>query len=80
MYTLTSIISETPTKELKRAYNTNKSYLHFNVSVFNVGVQISIKCTDIFKQINYNTWNGYDQFHENDELINYAIEQELKNR
>ena len=73
-------IKETPTKELKRAFNSNKNYLQFNVSVFNVGAAIHIKCTDIYKEINYNTWNGYDSIHENDYLIKELIEQELKNR
>ena len=78
--TLTQIIAQAPTKELRRAFNSTKTYLQFNVSVFNVGAAIHIKCTDIYKEINHNTWNGYDSIHENDELINYIIEQELKNR
>ena len=78
--TLTKIISEAPTKELLRAFKSSKQYLQFNVSVFNVGAVIHIKCTDIYKEINYNTWNGYDSIHENDYLINEIIEQELKNR
>lgn len=73
-------IKAAPTKELLRAFKSNKQYLQFNVSVFNVGAAIHIKCTDIYKEINYNNWNGYDSIHENDYLINELIEQELKNR
>jgi len=78
--TLTTIISQAPTKELKRAFNSTKSYLQFNVSVFNVGAAIHIKCTDIYKEINYGSWNGYDSIHENDYLIKELISEELKNR
>ena len=78
--TLTKIVSETPTKELKRALNSVKDYLFFDISVFNVGACISIKCTNIYKEINPNTWNGYDFTTANDELVKYIIEEELKRR
>jgi hypothetical protein len=50
------------------------------VSVFNVGAAIHIKCTDIYKEINYGNWNGYDSIHENDYLIKELINEELKTR
>jgi len=78
--TLTSILSETPINQLKRALKSNKSYLFFDISVFNVGACINIKCTDTYKEINRNTWNGYDFIIENDSTTKYYIEQTLKER
>lgn len=78
--TLTSILSETNIKELKRAFNSQKEYLYFKISVFNVGISIQVICTNTFRYPNYNTWNGYDFIIENDFTTNYYIEQELKNR
>jgi hypothetical protein len=78
--TLTSIISEMSTKKLKRLYNSQKSYFHFKISVFNVGAVINAVCTDRYKEINRNTWNGYDFVCENDDLIHYIIQSELLER
>ena len=76
--TLTTILSEAPIKDLLRALNSNKGYLFFDVSIFNVGAQIGITCTDNYKEINYNTWNGYDSIHENDYFISELIVESLK--
>jgi len=78
--TLLHYLAETPTKELKRAYNSDKGYLFFDISVFNVGVSIFIKCTDTYKEINQKTWNGCNFYLENDSTTKYYIEQELNNR
>ena len=78
--TLTSVLSETNTKDLLRAINSNKEYLFFDISVFNAGAVINIKCTDIYKEINPNTWNGYDFIIENDETTKYYIAKELEQR
>jgi len=78
--TITKCLSETPLKELKRALNSEKEYLYFNISVFNVGAQISIKCSNIYKQINYKTWNGYDFLIINDNITKYYISEEINNR
>lgn len=78
--TLINIISETPTKELKRAFNSDKGYIKINVSVFNAGAAIHFNLTDNFKQINPNTWNGYDSIHENDNLMQEIIKNELEKR
>jgi hypothetical protein len=77
---LKDIIKETSTPELLRASKTNKEYFYFNISVFNVGVNISIKCTNKYKEPNYKTWNGYDFIIENDYFMNELIENELNNR
>jgi hypothetical protein len=78
--TLLTILNECSTKDLKRAYNSRKDYLFFDISVFNVGASIHIKCTDIYKIPSARTWNGYDCIHENDYLMNEFIEGVLKNR
>jgi len=78
--TLLTTLKEAPTKELLRAYNSEKEYLYFDISVFNVGASISIICTDTFKQINYGSWNGYDCIHENDYLMNDFILEVFKDR
>ena len=80
MNTLTSTISATSTKELRRALNSNKDYLYFDISVFNVGASIHIKCTDKFTPPSYRTWNGYDFIVENDETTKYYITKELQTR
>lgn len=78
--TLTSTLKETPIKELLRAVNSQKEYLFFDISMFNVGASISIKCTDIYKDINPNTWNGYDFLIVNDFDTKYYIAESLKDR
>lgn len=77
---LKDIMQETPTPELLRAFKSNKDYFYFNVSVFNVGVNICIKCTNKYKEPNYNTWNGYDFIIENSFDTLELIENELNNR
>ena len=78
--TLTSTLQGASTKDLQRASNSNKEYLYFDISVFNVGARVQIKCTDTFKQPSYRTWNGYDFLIENDDTTNYYIKEELKSR
>lgn len=78
--TLTGIFKECNTKDLKRVLRSNKAYLKIKISVFNVGTVVKLSCTDTFKEINYNTWNGYDSIHEIDSLIITLIESELKSR
>jgi hypothetical protein len=78
--TLTSIISELSNKQLNRLLNTNKAYLYFKISVFNVGANIQIFCTDNYKHISNRTWNGYDFCTENNCLINHIAQTELNER
>ena len=78
--TLLTILKETSTKELLRAIKSNKNYCYFKISVFNVGTQITIVNTDTYKDINPNTWNGYDFILENDYTTKYYISKELENR
>jgi len=75
---LINTLQSSSIKDLLRAFNSSKDYLFFNVSVFNAGVCISINCTDSYKDINPNTWNGYDFIIENDNTTKYYILQVLK--
>jgi hypothetical protein len=77
---LLEILRECSDKDLKRAYKSNKGYLFFDISIFNAGASIHIKCTDIFKEPNYNYWNGYDCIHENDFLMNEFISEVMQER
>lgn len=78
--TLTNILSEAGTGLLIRALNSSKSYLYFDISVFNVGAAINIKCTDRYKQDGPRSWNGYNFCIENDDTTKYYIIQALKDR
>ena len=78
--TLTNIISELSDKQLNRVLNTNKAYLYFKISVFNVGANIQIICTDNYKHISNRTWNGYDFCTENNRLVNHIAKTELNER
>jgi len=70
---LINTLQTSPIKELLRAFNSSKDYLFFDISVFNAGVAINIKCTDAYKEINRNYWNGYDFIIENDDTTKYYI-------
>ena len=78
--TLTNIISQLTTKQLLKLYKSQKYYFFFDISVFNVGTVINPICTNRYKEINPNTWNGYDFCTENDDLIHYIIQSELLER
>jgi hypothetical protein len=78
--TLTSILSITSTKELKRATKSTKEYFFFDIAVYNTGAHAVLVCTDRFIQPSAKTWNGYDCLIVNDDTTQYYIEQELKSR
>jgi len=78
--TLTNAMSETPIAELLRALNSEKEYLFFDISMFNVGASINIVCTNVYRQINQNTWNGYDFLIENSYDTKYYIAETLKSK
>lgn len=71
--TFLAVLKETNIKDLFRALNSEKSYLSFKISVFNVGANIKVICTDTYKEINRNNWNGYDFRFENDKTTKYYI-------
>jgi hypothetical protein len=78
--TLTTILSITSTKELKRATKSLKEYFFFEVCVFNAGSYAVLTCTDRFIQPSAKLWNGYDCLVVNDDTTQYYIEQELASR
>jgi len=78
--TLTSVLQQTSTKDLLRAVNSNKQFIYFDVSVFNVGACVRVRCSNTYKQTNMNTWNGYDTMVENDYATEFYIMEELKTR
>lgn len=78
--TLIGTLKATDTAQLLKAVNSQKSYLFFDISVFNTGASIHIKCTDTYKEINRNTWNGYNFIIENDYTTEYYILNVLKER
>ncbi len=79
MNNLIDTLHYTNLSDLFRAFNSNKEYFYFDISVYNVGANIQIKCTNTFKNINPNTWNGYNFLIENDGYINCLIYEALKN-
>ena len=76
--TLTSVLIGTDIKDLFRALNSDKEYLKFEISVFNTGAVITVICTNNYKEINRNTWNGYDFIIENCNTTRYYIISTLK--
>nr|DAY73280.1 MAG TPA: hypothetical protein [Caudoviricetes sp.] len=54
------VLSELSEKQIKRIKNTSKEYIYFHVSVFNAGCVVRVKCSNLYKDINSNTWNGCD--------------------
>lgn len=57
---LKAVLCELSEKQIKRIKNTSKEYVYFHVSVFNAGCVVRVKCSNIYKEFNPNTWNGYN--------------------
>lgn len=64
-----SVLCELSEKQINRIKNTNKEFIFFDISVFNAGAVIRIKCTNKYKQINENNWNGYDFILESGDAV-----------
>ena len=60
------LIRQCNSRDLKRAYNSQKQFLYFNFDIFNTGVRAYIICTNRLPQINPDLHNGYDFFLHND--------------
>lgn len=69
-------IEHSEISDLLRAYNSNKEYLYFDISVFNAGAVIRIKCTDKVIE-NTKNWNGYNFLIQNDSVIKSHIKKAL---
>ena len=65
-----AVLCELSEKQIKRIKNTSKEFIFFSVSVFNVGAVVRIRCTNNYKPINKNTWNGYDFWLESKDAAN----------
>ena len=76
LYNYIDLLSE---KDLNRVLkNNSKEYVFFNISVFNSGTVVKIKLTNTEKEINYNTWNGYDFYIDAERLKSYVNEVRFK--
>lgn len=64
-----AVLNELSEKQIKRIKNTSKEFIIFEVSVFNAGAVVRIKCTNNYKPINENTWNGYDFWLESNDAV-----------
>ena len=78
--TLKTVLQATSTKDLQRVRNTMKEFTYFDVSVFNVGVSVKVRCSNTYKEPNMRTWNGYDLMVENDDTTDFYIAMELSGR
>lgn len=65
-----AVLNELSEKQIKRIKNTSKEFIFFDVSVFNVGTVVRIKCTNNYKPINKKIWNGYDFWLEYNDAAN----------
>lgn len=72
--TLLTVLNALSFKDLRRALNSEKGYFEFNCSIGKGGILVKVKCTNTPKQINYGNWNGYDQIHENDDLMSTFLQ------
>lgn len=67
--------------ELLKIYNSNKEYIFFDISVFNIGARINIILTNNYNKYSkylegYN-FNGYDFILSNDFDLFYMVEEIL---
>lgn len=79
-YRLEDRLNDLKISDLLKIYNSNKNYIFFDISVFNVGTKINIILTDNYnKYSNYieNNYNGYDTILENNSGLFYTVEEIL---
>lgn len=74
MITLEDRLVDVSTGDLLRAFNSNKEYLSFEFSVFNVGTVAKVKCTDRYKEP---YCNGYDFIIENKSIVTHYTLKEI---
>ena len=77
-YTLEDRLQDLKIDELLKIYNSNKEYIFFDISVFNIGVRIKIVLTNNYEKYSkylegYN-FNGYDFILSNDFDLFYMVE------
>jgi len=79
MNSLLYYLTELSVNDLKRMQNSPKGWFLFNVSVFNAGTVVAVKCTDTFKNFG-NNWNGYDIIVSNDDEVQRFVKSELSKK
>ena len=72
MFSIQNLISELSTKQINRLKKGlyTYEYAFFDISVFNAGASIKMRLTNTYKEINPNTWNGYDCILLIEDLVN----------
>lgn len=72
-----SVLRSTGTNLLIRTINSEKCYVYFDVSVFNVGTVVSVKLSDNYRELHQDS----DEFvFENCDTTKYYIIKELMER
>lgn len=69
------LIKECDKRDLQKALNSNKEYIYFEFSIFNVGVMTKVICSNNYKDIYKENWNGYDLMLINDDDFKELLEQ-----
>jgi hypothetical protein len=77
---INDILKSANSNDLIRAYFSDKNYIFFDISVFNVGVNCNVICTNDSQKINFDTFNGYDCVIDNDYYFKAIILDEIKER
>ena len=77
-YTVEDRLKDLEISELLKIYNSNKEYIFFDISVFNVGARINIILTNDYdkysKYLEGYNFNGYDFILTNDWDLHYTVE------
>lgn len=77
-YTLEDRLKDLKIDELLKIYNSNKEYIYFNISVFNVGARLNVILTNNYdkysKYLEGYNFNGYDFILSNDFDLFYMVE------
>lgn len=65
------VLEQLTAKDISRITKTNKEYIIFNVSVYNIGTVIRVKYTDKYRNpAEKRYWNGYDFILETEDCLN----------
>lgn len=79
-YRLEDRLNDLRMSDLLKIYNSNKEYIYFDISVFNIGARINIILTNNYdKHSKYieNNYNGYNFILENSFELFYTVEEIL---
>ena len=77
-YTVKDRLNDLKISELLKIYNSNKEYVFFDISVFNIGAVVRIILTNNYdkysKYLEGYNFNGYDFILSNDFDLFYTVE------